>query len=67
MESIRIWNGSRVVLATRNDETYPWSARLYVNASGNNGVLIDGDATLLCATRKTKAGVEKWASRVLAA
>lgn len=54
MQQIEITNGSRKVIATRNDESYKWNARLYVNHGET--------ATLLCGKFKTENGVRQWAN-----
>jgi hypothetical protein len=59
MQTITIKQGSRVVIATRNDEGSRWGSRLYVNGGET--------ATLQAAKHKTEAGVRKWAETVLAA
>lgn len=57
MNQIEITNGRRKVIAFRNDETYPWEARLYVN----NGET----ATLTCGKFKTEKGLRTWAAKKL--
>jgi hypothetical protein len=57
-QQIEIKAGNRLVIASRNDETYPWSSRLYVNGGET--------ATLTSAKHKSEAGVRRWAERVLA-
>jgi hypothetical protein len=58
MQTIKIQNGSRQVVATRNDDGSKWSARLYVN----NGET----ATLECGQFKTEKGMRAWATKKLA-
>ena len=62
MDTLQIKSGNRMVIATRNDATSPWSSRLYVNVRSG-----DLTATLQSAKHKTSAGVNKWAAKVLAA
>jgi len=58
MDQIEIANQRKIVISTRNDSTSPWHSRLYINGP-------EKTATLTCAKHKTRAGVEKWARRVL--
>ena len=46
-----------VVRSSRNDSTYPWDSRLYVNCGET--------ATLTHAKHKTKQAAQEWASRQL--
>ena len=57
MQAIEIANGSRKVIASRNDSASKWTARLYVN----NGET----ATLVARKFKTENGVRKWAAKQL--
>lgn len=57
MNQIEITNGSRKVIAFRNDEASKWDARLYVNRGET--------ATLTCGKFKTEKGLRKWANKVL--
>ncbi len=57
MQQIEITKGSHYVIATRNGEGSPWSARLYVNQGTS--------ATLASRKFKTEKGVRDWASKVL--
>lgn len=59
METLRLTNGTRQVIATRNDRSSKWVARLYVN----NGET----ATLKCGKFQTVKGLTNWASKVLVA
>lgn len=59
METLKLTNGTRQVIATRNDRSSKWNARLYVN----NGET----ATLKCGKFQTVKGLTNWASKVLAA
>lgn len=57
MQTIEIANGTRKVIASRNDSESKWSARLYVN---------DGEtATTVTAKFKTEDGVRDWAAKQL--
>lgn len=56
MNQIEITNGTRKVIAFRNDASSKWDARLYVN-KGETATLTNGKF-------KTEAGLRKWASRV---
>jgi len=58
MQTLKIANGSRQVIATRNDESSKWNARLYVNGGET--------ATLQCGKFKTVKGLTNWANKVLA-
>lgn len=57
MNSITITKGTRVVIATRNDESSQWNARLYVNGGET--------ATLVSGRFKTERGLRKWAERAM--
>lgn len=56
MNQIEITNGSRKVIAFRNDESSQWNARLYVNHGET--------ATLTCGKFKTEKGLRQWATKV---
>ena len=56
MQTIEIADGSRKVIASRNDSSSKWNARLYVN----NGET----ATLVARKFKTEKGVRDWAARL---
>lgn len=58
MQTIEIVQGTRKVIAFRNDESCKWDARLYVN----NGET----ATLTCGKFKTEKGLRAWAAKKLA-
>jgi hypothetical protein len=57
METIEITNGSRKVVAFRNDANSKWEARLYVNKGET--------ATLTCGKFKTEKGMRTWAAKKL--
>lgn len=57
MNRIEITNGSRKVIASRNDASSRWNANLYVN----NGETI----TNIRNTFASEKGLRKWASNVL--
>jgi len=57
MNQFEVVKGSRKVIATRNDESSPWSARLYLNGGE--------DASSLSKKLKTEAGIRRWANSVL--
>lgn len=52
----RIQKGSRIVIVIITDAGF--SSRLYVNGGET--------ATLVCAKHKTRAGMQRWADKVLA-
>jgi hypothetical protein len=58
MTTIEITNGTKKVIATRNDEASKWNARLYVN----------GGETSTLVARKFKAtkSLREWAAKVTA-
>lgn len=58
MNQMTIKNGSKQVVAFRNDEASKWNARLYVN---------DGEtATLVAKKFTTLASLKAWAAKVTA-
>jgi len=59
MDQIEITRGSRKIIATRNDASSRWNARLYVNGGDT--------ATLIARTFKTESGLRTWAEKILAA
>ena len=58
MQTIKIENGSRQVIATRNDSDSKWNARLYVN-NGETATPENGKF-------KTEKGLRTWAAKKLA-
>lgn len=56
MNQIEITDGTRKVIAFRNDENSKWNARLYVN-NGETATLTNGKF-------KTESGLRKWASKI---
>ncbi len=57
MQTVEITKGTRKVIATRNDESSKWNARLYVN----NGET----ATFSAGKFKTEKGLRAWAEKKL--
>lgn len=55
MQTIKIINGTRQVIASRNDESSKWSSRVYVNGGET--------ATLVTAKHSTDKGVRAWAAK----
>lgn len=55
MQSLTIEDGTRQVVATRNDSESKWEARVYVNRGET--------ATLETGKFKTETGVRRWASK----
>jgi hypothetical protein len=64
-----IQDGSRAVVIVSNDDTGPFSLRLWVNVARNQepvGALRQGSATLVCGRRASLAGARRLAHQFLA-
>ena len=62
--SQKIISGNQAVIITANEETGPFSCRVWVNVRDG---FENADATLVCCKRQTIAGAVKWAHKQLAA